>query len=122
MEQVAQKTKEQVIEILNDVSVDGCLDFKFTPEVKEIEDGFLIRYGFHRPDSYINTDTVGIGYGRWMFTPKDTKRSGIVKTAWLCIELIIKHELLEGFKYKGVRIFNPHKTVKQLAHPKELLC
>lgn len=32
----------------------------------------------------------------------------IVKTVWLAFEVAVKHELLEGFRFGGERVFNPH--------------
>lgn len=32
----------------------------------------------------------------------------IVKTVWLAFEVAVKHELLEGFRFSGERVFNPH--------------
>ena len=32
----------------------------------------------------------------------------IVKTIWLAFEVAVKHELLEGFRFNGERVFNPH--------------
>lgn len=44
-----------------------------------------------------------------------------VKTCWLRVELILRHELMEAFLYKGVRIFNPHHTVAELSMPARVL-
>lgn len=32
----------------------------------------------------------------------------IVKTVWLAFEVAVKHELLEGFRFGGELVFNPH--------------
>jgi hypothetical protein len=32
----------------------------------------------------------------------------IVKTVWLAFEVAVKHELLEGFRFSGELVFNPH--------------
>ena len=32
-------------------------------------------------------------------------------------ELIVRHELMEAFLYKGIRIFDPHRTVEELSLP-----
>ena len=114
------KTLEYVNKILSRVKIENgsCVDFNFQWEAKEIHEGFLIRAGFDRLDIY--TRQIGKGYGRWMYIEKDSTESGIVKTAWLCFELITRHEEMEAFRYKGINIFNPHKSVKHLAYPKEL--
>ena len=41
-------------------------------------------------------------------------------TAWLCMELIVRHELMESMLVDGVRILDPHKTLEELAYPKKL--
>lgn len=50
---------------------------------------------------------------KWLLSYYMTKTE-IVKTALLCIKAAAEHELLEAFKYKGVRIFNPHHSVEAL--------
>lgn len=32
----------------------------------------------------------------------------IVKRAWVCYEMAVKHEVMESFKVDGKRVFNPH--------------
>lgn len=79
-----------------------------------IEKGFSIRTTFLRPDS--NTGEIEKGYGRWMYVPETISTDGLVKTGWLCAELIIKHELMEAFLYQQTRIFDPHKSLKDLSY------
>lgn len=114
-------TIEEAKLILSKVSfAPSCVDMGWEFEVQDdIQNNeFRIRTTFQRPDT--RTGEISRGYGRWMVTPKPATPAGLVKTAWLCAELIVKHELMEAFLYKGVRIFNPHKTLKHLAYPKEL--
>jgi hypothetical protein len=33
---------------------------------------------------------------------------------------MVRHELMEGFRFDGVRIFNPHNSVLDLARVQEL--
>ena len=94
------------------------LDMGWKWQVKETQDGFLIRTSFKRPDT--NTGKMGTGYGRWMFIPRGSDDRGIVMTAWVCAEMIVKHELMEAFLYKNVRILDPHKSLIDLAHPHTL--
>jgi hypothetical protein len=77
--------------------------------------GWLVNTTFRRPDT--NTGEMGTGRGRQEFIARGTSESGVVKTAWLLAELIVRHELMEAFLYKGVRIFNPHNTVEELSAP-----
>lgn len=93
----------------------SSLDMGWKFQVKEISEGFMIRTTFKRPDT--NTGKTGTGYGRWMFVKKDADDRYIVMTAWVCSKLIIEHELMEAFLFKGCRILNPHKTLEELAYP-----
>jgi hypothetical protein len=74
--------------------------------------GWLVQVEFTRPDC--DTGEPGRGKGRQEFVPAGTSVSGVVKTAWLLLELVVRHELLEAFLYRGHRIFNPHHTVAEL--------
>lgn len=94
--------------------VPSCVDMGWKWEVKHVDGGHLIRTTFQRPD--INSGEMGTGYGRWMHIPEETTKEGVVKTAWLCAELIVKHELMESFLYEGKKIFDPHKTLKDLSY------
>lgn len=83
----------------------GCLDSAMP--------GWFVRVAFSRPDT--NSGVMGVGYGRWEFVANGTTESGVVKTCWLLVELVIRHELMEGFRWRDKRIFNPHNTVEALA-------
>jgi hypothetical protein len=77
--------------------------------------GWLVNTTFRRPDTH--TGAIGIGTGRQELIAFGASESAVVKTAWLLAELIVRHELMEAFLYKGVRIFNPHHTVEELSLP-----
>ena len=100
--------------ILGEISLQNTifdLDWKF--EIERAHPGFLVRVGFNRPDT--ETGVTSRGYSRREFIGADASRSSIVKTAWLLLELTVRHELMEGFRWRGCRIFNPHHTVEELA-------
>jgi len=78
------------------------------------ESGFAIRCSFKRPDT--NTGDISTGYGRWYMMNTDISLDGVVKTAWMCSEQIIKHELMEAFLFDNKRIFDPHKSLDDLMH------
>jgi hypothetical protein len=80
-----------------------------------VESGWHIRTGFLRPDT--DTGEMGRGYGRWEVIEKGAFESTVVKTCWVLAEMIVKHELMEAFTYKGVRIFDPHRSVWELSLP-----
>ncbi len=97
-------------------------DYRF--EVEEIihqnptVDGFLIRCGFWRPDTL--TGEMGEGFGRWNHVPRNGSVKAVVLTAFVAIKLVVEHEMLESFEYGGVKILNPHKSLQELAFPKEI--
>ena len=99
----------------------SCLDMGWTWEIEELRAadgalrGWLVNTTFQRPDTY--TGQIGTGRGRKEFVALGTTESGAVKTAWLLAELIVRHELMEAFLYRGIRIFDPHHTVEELSLP-----
>lgn len=129
-------TLSRVEEILKNISFKhSCVDMDWKWRVVEIESstkehdengvvtlgvtsGFLINTTFKRPD--INNGVMGVGSGRQMWIPKEYSEMGVIMTAWLCAELIVKHELMESFQYGGATILNPHKKIDELAYPETL--
>jgi len=121
-------------EILNQISfIKSCIDFDWGWEIKEIGgqywtdndpfakgpiQGFLINTTFKRPD--INTGVVGVGRGREMWISANASRESVVMTAWVCVELIVKHETMEAFTFGGAKILNPHKSLDELAYPEKI--
>lgn len=80
--------------------------------------GFLIQCSFWRPDT--QTGEMGTGFGRTYIAPLNSSEKSIVMTAWMAFEQIVKHEMMECFKYKGSRLFNPHKSLEELAFPEKI--
>lgn len=104
--------------VLSEISFENtALDFKWKYEVRENNDainpGWFVNVAFRRPDC--DTGEIGTGRGRAEFIAKGAWQSGIVKTGWLLVELVVRHELMEAFKWRGKRIFNPHNSVHDLA-------
>jgi len=110
---------KEIKKIIKNISfAPSNLDMGWKFQIKEVSDGFHIRTTFKRPDT--NTGKIGTGYGRWMFVHKNSDDRSIVMTAWVCAKLIVEHELMEAFLFKGVRILDPHKSLIDLAHPNVL--
>lgn len=115
---------EDVKKILSKITFGPSnLDMGWDWDVKEtkiydngvlLEKGFSIRTTFMRPD--INSGEIEKGYGRWMYVPENISSDGLVKTGWLCAELVVKHELMESFLYENKRIFDPHKSLEDLQY------
>lgn len=94
----------------------SCLDMGWAWQIETLPGrGWLINTTFRRPDTH--SGEIGTGIGRKEFVPISATESAVVKTAWLLAELIVRHELMEAFLYRGVRIFNPHHTVEELSLP-----
>jgi hypothetical protein len=107
---------QEIKKIIKNISfAPSNLDMGWKWQAKESGEGFLIRTSFKRPDT--NSGKIGTGYGRWMYVDKNIDARGLVMTAWLCAKLIVDHELMEAFLYKNVRLFDPHKSLEDLAHP-----
>ena len=75
--------------------------------------GFRLRTTFRRPER--SSGEVQTGFGRWWEVPPDVTVSGVVKTAFAAAKMILEHELMESFKWKNARVFDPHNTVQELA-------
>jgi hypothetical protein len=116
---------QQILEIVQRISfAPSNLDMGWDWEVKKvdikdesdnvIEKGFAIRCSFKRPDT--NTGKIGTGFGRWYMMSEDVSVGGVVKTAWMCAEQIVKHELMESYLFDNKRIFDPHKSLEDLMH------
>ena len=80
--------------------------------------GWLIWASFERPDT--NSGTMGRGRGRDEIIWEGATESAVVKTAWVIVQMLVQHELMEGYRVQQddgtlARIFNPHNTVEQLA-------
>lgn len=126
MPDIQVQTIDDVRAVLAGISfAPSNLDMGWTWEVEELRagaggelKGWLVNTTFQRPDTH--TGVVGTGRGRKEFVAVGTGESGVVKTAWLLAELIVRHELMEAFLYRGVRIFDPHHTVDELSLPHRL--
>lgn len=75
--------------------------------------GWLIWASFERPDT--NSGVVSRGRGRDEIIWEGWTESAVVKTAWVIVQLLVQHEMMEGYRYDNARIFNPHNSVRELA-------
>ena len=55
-----------------------------------------------------------MGRSRTEFVQCGATESGVIKTCWLLLELTIRHELMEGFRVDGARVFSPHHRIGAL--------
>lgn len=129
MNEPTVKTDGELEKVLSEISfVHTVLDFKWKFEYKPVviatdrdgnplagsqREGWLLWVSFERPDTI--TGAVGRGRGRDEIVWKGATVSAVVKTAWVLVELMVRHELMEGFRWRNARIFNPHNSVFALA-------
>lgn len=52
--------------------------------------------------------------GRKWYLSEHMTEDEIVKTAWCAFEAAVKHEVMEGFKFDGIIVFNPHVNFRAL--------
>lgn len=119
--------------VLDEITfVNTVLDFKWRFEYEPFEiccdpdekhpdgvrSGWLVWVTFERPDTL--TGVIGRGRGRDEVIWAGASLSAVVKTAWVLFKLMVDHEAMEGFRWQGRRIFNPHNSVIDLARVQEL--
>jgi hypothetical protein len=51
--------------------------------------------------------------GKW-YLSKHMTDDEIVKKAYAAFEAAVKHEVMEGFKFNGIILFNPHVDFREL--------
>lgn len=113
-------TTEELRDALSRITfVNTVLDFKWQFEYREVviappaKTAWLVWATFERPDT--GTGQIGRGKGREEIIYVGSELSYVVKTAWVLVELLVRHELMEGFRFDDTRIFNPHNSVLDLA-------
>lgn len=74
--------------------------------------GCFLSYRFLRPDRETGEEDWGESRQEWI--PKYSTPSAVVKTAFVIAKLTVEHEVMEGFLYEGVRLFDPHYPVEDL--------
>lgn len=116
------KTDLELNDVLREITfVNTVLDFKWAFEYKSVticegpidKQAWLLWVTFERPDTI--TGAFSRGRGRDEIVWKGATVSAVVKTAWVLVELMVRHELMEGFRWRNTRIFNPHNSVFDLA-------
>lgn len=52
--------------------------------------------------------------GRKWYLSDHMTEDEVVKTAWCAFEAAVKHEVMEGFKFDNIIVFNPHVNFREL--------
>ena len=102
----------------------SCVDMGWEWAIEEVFNaggerrGFLVSVSFQRPDT--NTGVIGRGWSGPVFMPVETDETRIIMKCWNCIELVVRHELMESYCYLDERVLNPHKSIDELVYPAKL--
>lgn len=86
--------------------------FHYKPFWADDRKGWLLWVEFDRID-YTNGQP-GRGRGRDVILWSGTQKSGVVKTYWMQVELVVRHELFHAFRYNNRELFDPHAPVDLL--------
>jgi len=84
------------------------------PDVGGERKGWLLWVTFDRVN--VDDGSFGRGRGRDVVLWAGTGKSGVVKTLWMQVELVVRHELFHAFRYQGRELFDPHAPVDLLHH------
>ena len=122
MKEAVIQSDAQLRAVLDQISfAPSCVSMGWQWQIEELRlqsgdlRGWLVNTTFRRPDTH--TGEIGIGAGARGSIAVGASESAVVKTCWLLAELIVRHELMEAFLYRDVRIFNPHHSVDELSMP-----
>lgn len=80
--------------------------------------GWLLNTTFRRPDT--NTGKVGTGLGGQHFVPVGSTETSVIKRCLVACKAIVEHEVMEMFRYKGWKLFNPHHSIDDLMEAAKL--
>lgn len=101
---------ERILIILDNIELIGPLaSWKWTWHAIDCQEGCLIWGDFSRIDR--DTGKMGRGSTRREYVNRSIDVSAIIKTAWVIVELTVRHEAMESFAYDGKLVFDPHANV-----------
>lgn len=70
----------------------------------------MLRYDDQRPYVQVVDAEEGWSGRKWMLSQHMTETE-VVNTCWLAIERAEIHEAAERFTYRGLRVFDPHRSI-----------
>jgi hypothetical protein len=121
---MAEHRQDLTIQCIDDIQtvigrisfVNTRLDWNWKLKVRPVDAdkriGWFVWAEFDRPDTH--TGAMGTGRGRDEIVYPGASESSVMKTCWVLVELLVRHELMEGFRYEGLRVFDPHNTIGDL--------
>lgn len=109
-----------LIEVRNLISELKCdligkpFKFRLERDCKDAETGRpFVQVTYEGPCSV--TGWVKEWHGRKWYLSDHMTEDEIVKTCFAAFKAAVEHEIMEGFTWRGVRIFNPHASFRALA-------
>lgn len=87
-------------------------DWCFRWTAKTCGHGFLVQAMIRRRDR--DTGEFADGFSRKEYIAPDASESAVFKTAWVVVELTVRHEIMEAFRVDGSLVFDPHRTIAEL--------
>lgn len=127
MSDLIVQSETQLRAVLDQITfAPSCVNMGWQWQIEELRlhsnelRGWLVNTTFRRPDTH--TGKIGQGAGRKELISYGASETAVVKTAWLLAELIVRHELMEAFLYRGMRLFDPHYSVDALSGPALTRC
>ncbi|BAP15816.1 hypothetical protein AVU67_gp10 [Ralstonia phage RSJ2] len=85
-------------------------DNEFTYELDQCAPGmWQVRLSCYLPCT--KTGALAEQVGRWFTIHEPNDRDSIIRTVWMAFQTFMLHEMLEGFKYHGVIVFDPHSPL-----------
>jgi len=112
------KNLKDIAKIINNISYkDGWQIILKTNDKEDCysEEGYpYIQIIFKGKDAQTQKDQFGIQKGRKWFLSYHMTATEIVYTAFKAIQAAEDHEMREFFKYKEIRILNPHFSVDDI--------
>jgi hypothetical protein len=100
------------------VSLVRNIEFRnWTMRVGDMGDGWFLQVEFPATDTESGLESTCRGR-KWYVSAWSTPEE-VVKTCWLAIEVALRHEAMEDFKYRGHAIFHPHTSLPALVFGQE---
>lgn len=99
---------ERLLMILADIQY---RDWTF--HVQNKGDGFLLQVSFMAPDS--SNGKVAVQKSRKWYISSHSCRNEVIRTVYKAIVAAEEHERDENFKYKDVAVFDPHRSLDDVA-------
>lgn len=104
-------TKSRLEEIVSQIEfVPGAGKDPWRFVLHDKGDGFLLQIIFDDVD--VDSGLVEAQHCRKWYISSYSTETEVVRTAWKAVLAAVEHEAAERFKYRGVRVENPHTSIQ----------